>query len=120
MIELSFIIFNILKFCLSISLIFKVKRYPITFIRLSKLFLIIDLISVLINLIFPNNLKLPFLLLVNLHLYPYINILFIAVILLLLILYKGVEDRFQNYHRILVSFYFLASSLGYILLLIIN
>lgn len=115
-------IINILRIYISINLFVKSEKYPFSIIMMSILILLLDFVTILSTFISDKFIILaPFTYLINYSKnYSYISIFYLILIFILLLLYKGIEDRFQNFHRILVGIYFMLSSMGYIVLTYIN
>lgn len=107
----------ILKLILAIILFFNLLKKSKELIYISMFLLIVEFIAIIIS-FFTRKIAvlLPFYLTYNLIHYPYINILFLLIVLFLLILYKGIEDNLLYLHKFIVAIYFILSSLPYLLL----
>lgn len=70
--------------------------------------LFFDLIVVIVS-FFTNShiLLFPFFMVLNLKYYPYINIVYFILNIILLLPYNGVDDYFEKLHRVVVAIYFI-------------
>ena len=69
---------------------------------------LLDLIVVIVS-FFTNShiLLFPFFMVLNLKYYPYINIVYFILNIILLLPYNGVDDYFEKLHRVVVAIYFI-------------
>lgn len=107
----------ILKLILSVILFFNIFTKLKEVIYVSIFLLIVEFFLIIIS-FFTTKLMimLPFYLVYNLNYYPYTNILFLIIVFLLLLPYKGIDDNLIYAHKLLVAIYFMLSSLPYLLL----
>lgn len=117
-IEYFSIILIYLKLCLAIILLFGFfnKAKEINFLCIFTLF--IELISILVS-IFTNKIASlqPFFLTYYQKNWPYPNLIFLLIVSILLLLYKGIDDNLIFLHKFLVAIYLFISAFPYILLL---
>lgn len=109
-----------LKFILAIILFLGLfsKLKEINYISIFVLF--IEWISIIFSFFtYKLSVLLPFYLTIcERTYYPYVNIGFLAVVSILLILFRGIDDNLIYIHKLLISIYLLFSALPYILLYI--
>ncbi|WP_288777198.1 hypothetical protein [uncultured Sneathia sp.] len=109
-----------LKFILAIILFLGLfsKLKEINYISIFVLF--IEWISIIFSFFtYKLSVLLPFYLTIfERAYYPYVNIGFLAVVSILLILFRGIDDNLIYIHKLLISIYLLFSALPYILLYI--
>lgn len=116
-IDLIGILFIILKLIIGIIIIFQFKSSLKKIEIASISALSFDLVMIIIS-IFTDRFKLFLPYFLTLY-YTSWNafIIYIVIDVILLIFYAGLNDNFRNLHRIVVSFYFISSVLGYLILI---
>ena len=107
-----------LKLCLAIILLFGFFNKAKEINSLCIFTLFIELISILVS-IFTNKIASlqPFFLTYYQKNWPYPNLIFLLIVSILLLLYKGIDDNLIFLHKFLVAIYLFISAFPYILLL---
>ncbi|WP_068267648.1 hypothetical protein [Caviibacter abscessus] len=118
LINLVEILFIILKLITGIIIMFQFKSSLKKVELMAIPLLLIDLILIIIS-IFTDKVKifLPYFLFLYYKNWN-VFIAYIIIDMILLIFYAGLNDNFRNFHRMLVSIYFISSIMGYIVLLL--
>ncbi|WP_067143481.1 hypothetical protein [Oceanivirga salmonicida] len=96
----------------SILIFLKINNLETVSILLLTLNLLLTAVSIFISINF-----IPFyILLLAYKYYPYINIIYLVITIILLLGYVGIDDNFKSLHKKFVGLFFLTNSLGLIVL----
>ncbi len=107
-----FLLVLILEFIISILLFLKIKNIKL----ISILLLVINLIAIILSTFIFLDFVPFYILILGKKYFPFTNIVYIIVNILLLLGYSGMDDSFKGLHRTLVGLFFLSNSLGLLVL----